>query len=43
MRKPTLLELTVAHAYAVKCGNLKRAAKLDKIIKKTYPSTPPNG
>lgn len=42
MRQPTLLELVQAYAAAVRNGNKKRAAKLDKIIKKSYPSDPPN-
>ena len=41
MRQPALLELVQAYAAAVKRGNKKRAAKLDKIIKKAYPSAPP--
>ena len=43
MRQPTLLELTVAYAHAVRRGNLKRAAKLDKIIKKAYVAAPSMG
>lgn len=43
MRQPTLLELVNAYAAAVRNGNKKRAAKLDKIIKKAYSSAPSNG
>lgn len=42
MRQPTLLELVNAYAAAVRNGNKKRAVKLDKIIKKDYPSAPPD-
>ena len=43
MRQPTLLELVNAYAAAVRNGNKKRAAKLDKIIKKAYSSAPSSG
>ena len=43
MRQPTLLELVNAYAVAVRNGNKKRAAKLDKIIKKAYVVTPSSG
>jgi len=43
MRQPTLLELVNAYAAAVRNGNKKRAAKLDKIIKKAYVVTPSSG